>query len=84
MNIEEAFAKVKMNSSKNKACVETLNYLLGKYGWGVTVLAYLTGQDATTHEYFCSDEVFEAYVAALETQTFKSNDSLDQDYSPER
>ncbi len=79
MNIEEAFAKVKLNNSKSKACVETLNFLMGKYGWGVTVLAYLTGEDPTTHEYYCTDEVFEAYVEALENQKFETNNNSKQE-----
>ncbi|MGN0798040.1 MAG: hypothetical protein ACI4L7_00480 [Christensenellales bacterium] len=67
MNIENAFAKVKLNTQKNKACANTLGYLLHKYGWGPVVLAYLTGEDPTTHEYYCSEEVFDAYVQALES-----------------
>ena len=78
MDIEHAFAKVKLDN-KNKACVETLNFLMGKYGWGITVLAYLTGEDPTTHEHYCTDEVFDAYVNALECQTFETNNSLTQE-----
>ena len=86
MDIKNAFAKVKLNTQKNRACVNTLGYLLHKYGWGPVVLAYLTGADPTTHEYYCSEEVFEAYVQAIESGMLEGieHSQNQEEITPER